>query len=633
MIFDNSWLKTAAATGWLSIALVPGILASQPTAPEPVEAPLRKLPWGQLNFLQTTDSHGWHGGHLQEPQYSADWGDYISFAHHLRQKADDDGSDLLIVDTGDRVEGNGLYDASNPKGNYTFDIFKHQHIDIITSGNHELYKKNSSDNEFYHTVPNFKEGYIASNLDIYNPETGKLQPLAQRFRKFTTKNQGIRIMAFGFLFNFQGNANNTVVQRVQDTIKQKWFQDAIHEKDIDLFVVAGHVPVSDSNESDAIYKAIREARWDTPIAFFGGHTHIRDYHKFDKIAYGLESGRYMETIGFMSISGLSHEKEKVSDVVLSSTIDFKRRYIDNNLYSMYRHSGKNETTFPTEAGRNVSVSISAARTRLNLDHAYGCAPRDYWLNRAPYPSESSILTWLENEVLPDTAGNVTKTPQLIITNTGAMRFDIFKGPFTIDTTFLVSPFTSGFRRLKNVPYKAAKQLLQLLNNEGKIMLSEMMVMSAVHRDLDRPSLWELAPPNPPVSPWTLQEVQHDFDDTLGRDSSQEVMNAAGRGNSDKPLSPGYTTKDDAGKDGDDTIHAPIRFYDVPNCIQAEVNLPNDKKDVETVDIVYNEFIERWILLALRFLGEDFGVKDAETTFGGMSFTDVLSEWVHKNWAC
>ncbi|THZ47883.1 hypothetical protein D6C88_10037, partial [Aureobasidium pullulans] len=386
--------------------------------------------------------------------------------------------------TGDRVEGNGLYDASNPKGHYTFDVFKHQKLDIITPGNHELYKQNSSNNEFYYTVPNYKDAYIASNLDIYNPKTGKLQPLAQRYRKFATKNQGIRIMAFGFLFNFQGNANNTVVQRVEDTIKEKWFKEAIQDKDIDLFVVAGHVPVSDSHESDAVFKAIRSANWDTPIAFFGGHTHIRDYHKFDKIAYGLESGRYMETIGFMSISGLGHEK-KNSDVAPLRTPEFKRRYIDNNLYSLYRHSGKNETTFPTDLGRNVSASISAARKQLNLDHAYGCASRDYWLNRAPYPSESSILTWLENEVLPDTAKNYTKRPQLIITNTGAMRFDIFKGPFTIDTTFLVSPFTSGFHRLKNVPYKAAKQLLQLLNNEGKIMLSEMMVMSAVHRDLGK----------------------------------------------------------------------------------------------------------------------------------------------------
>ncbi|KAH0041724.1 calcineurin-like phosphoesterase, partial [Aureobasidium melanogenum] len=626
MIFDNFWL---------SIALAPAVLAAQPSAPEPVKAPLRELPWGQLNFLATTDTHGWHGGHLQEPQYSADWGDYISFAHHLRQKADNDGSDLLLVDTGDRVEGNGLYDASNPKGQYTFDIFKHQNIDIITSGNHELYKKNSSDNEYYYTVPNFKEAYIASNLDIYNPDTGKLQPLAQRYRRFTTKNQGIRIMAFGFLFNFQGNANNTVVQRVEDTIKEKWFQDAIREKDVDLFVVAGHVPVSDSHEFDAIYKAIRSVAWDTPIAFFGGHTHIRDYHKFDKISYGLESGRYMETLGFMSISGLDHHKNS-SEV--AATPEFKRRYIDNNLYSLHRHSGKNETTFPTEAGRNVSASISAARKHLNLDHTYGCAPRDYWLNRAPYPSDSSILTWLENEVLPDTARNATKSPQLVITNTGAMRFDIFEGPFTIDTTFLVSPFTSGFHRLKNVPYKAARQLLQLLNNEGKILLSEMMVMSAVHRDLGKftpRNLWELAPPKPPVTSWTQQEIEDDItlDETLQRELGQEVLKAAGRGKHDTPLVPGYTTIDDAGKDGDDTIHAPIRFYDVPNCIQAEVNLPSDKKDLETVDIVYNEFIERWILLALRFLGESYGVEDVETTFDGMSFTDVLSEWVHKNWAC
>lgn len=40
--------------------------AAQPSAPSPVSAPLRELPWGQLNFLQTTDTHGWHAGHLQE---------------------------------------------------------------------------------------------------------------------------------------------------------------------------------------------------------------------------------------------------------------------------------------------------------------------------------------------------------------------------------------------------------------------------------------------------------------------------------------------------------------------------------------------------------------------------------------
>lgn len=40
--------------------------AEQPEAPKPHAAPMRALPWGQLNFMQTTDTHGWLAGHLQE---------------------------------------------------------------------------------------------------------------------------------------------------------------------------------------------------------------------------------------------------------------------------------------------------------------------------------------------------------------------------------------------------------------------------------------------------------------------------------------------------------------------------------------------------------------------------------------
>lgn len=54
----DSWL-------WTSL-LVTFAHAEQPSAPKPVAAPMRALPWGQLNFLQTTDTHGWHAGHLQE---------------------------------------------------------------------------------------------------------------------------------------------------------------------------------------------------------------------------------------------------------------------------------------------------------------------------------------------------------------------------------------------------------------------------------------------------------------------------------------------------------------------------------------------------------------------------------------
>src|ERR1700761_2929743 len=95
--------------------LVAPALCKQPSAPEAFAAPLRDLDFGQLNFLHTTDTHGWHAGHLLEPSFNADWGDYVDFASRLREKLEAEGKDLLIVDTGDRVEGNGLYDASEPK--------------------------------------------------------------------------------------------------------------------------------------------------------------------------------------------------------------------------------------------------------------------------------------------------------------------------------------------------------------------------------------------------------------------------------------------------------------------------------------------------------------------------------------
>ncbi|MCJ1281384.1 hypothetical protein MMC26_000703 [Xylographa opegraphella] len=585
--------------------------AAQPSAAAPVSAPLRELPWGQINFLHTTDTHGWHAGHLQEPSFSADWGDYISFADRLRERADEEGVDLLLIDTGDRIEGNGLYDASDPKGIYTSDILKEQEIDVITVGNHELYKQNSSNNEYLETVPNFKGNYIASNLDIIDPRTGERVPLARRYRKFTTKNQGIRVVAFGFLFDFKGNANNTIVQKVQDTIHEEWFKDAIHDREVDLFVVAGHVHIR-SEEYRIIFRAIREVQWDTPIQLFGGHYHIRDYKKFDSKSYAIESGRYMETIGFQSISGVSTGGKDHSSRIASIT--FSRRYIDNNLYSFYHHTSLNSTTFPTAHGSNVSSLISSSRKALKLDLRFGCAPIDLWTNRVPYPDNSSIFSWLEQLVLPDMVIDPERksTSRVVIANTGAMRFDIFKGPFTIDTTFTVSPFSTGFRYIKDVPFKLADQLLTVLNNEGEILKQ-----AAPHLEARMLTSPEQAARQANIIAPEIGDIY--------KSKQQPLVSYKQR------LTPGYTTKDDAGEDGDDTVHSPISFYNVPNCIEARIRIATDDHAIETVDVVYLEFIQPWVLLALKFLGGEYETADTKGYLEGVDFTTMIAQWVKENW--
>jgi hypothetical protein len=540
--------------------------------------------------------------------------------------------DLLLVDTGDRVEGNGLYDGSEPKGLYTSDILKEQHIDLICSGNHELYKQNSSETEFYHTVPNFRGNYLASNLDIFNPETGKQEPLAPRFKKFTTKNQGIRILAFGFIFDFAGNANNTVVQPVEETIKEDWFQQAIRDKDFDLILVYGHVAIR-SKEYDALFKSIRSVQWDMPLVFLGGHSHIRDYKVYDRKSVALESGRYMETIGFMSISGLSTSPKTVHAAVAGPK--FSRRYMDNNLFSMQHHSGTNSTTFPTEKGRNVSHAITSARAKLKLNERRGCVPQDLFVNRAPYPSNSSIFSWLEKFVLPEQIHYSERVAQngkkaLVLTNTGGVRFDIFAGPFTRDTEFLVSPFTSTFRAIADVPQKVAGRVLQLLNSEGPIMTD-------VAREYGLEP-WMLPEPEQMNSRRRKSPEAHEawasVDALTFSDSPQVPLNAPHTTGDSPALIPGYTTVDDLGKDGDDTIHSPISFYNVPNCIQATIGIDPNNTSGEpeaVVDVVYNEFIQPWVILALEYLGHKVAENDTISYVGGKTMTDIIADWVQRNW--
>lgn len=557
---------------------------------------------------------------MHRASFSADWGDYISFAKHLHDKADADGTDLLLVDTGDRVEGNAIYDSSKPRGKFTYEIAKEQSIDLICSGNHELYKADTAEGEYFHTVPDFKGNYIASNLDIYNPKTQKLEPLAQRYKKFSTKNQGIRILAFGFLFDFTANANNTVVQRVEDTVKEEWFTEALQDHDLDLIVVFGHVDIR-SNEYELIHQTIRSAQWDTPIQFFGGHSHIRDYKIFDSKSVALESGRYMESLGFMSIDGLSTGgSKKHVPLEEQSGLTFSRRYIDNNLFSMYHHSRKDEENFPTKHGKSVSKAIGDARKSLGLGEKYGCTPQDLWVSRRPYPHNESIFTWIEEQLLPDSISESDRIQDggkaLVITNTGAIRFDIFKGTFTKDTKFLVSPFTSAIRYIKDVPYKAASQVLKLLNNEGPILL-QMLEDQAFLQPPEvlaarfRPQLFSAIPE-------TFPSAREDQTPIISSDESRSF--------------PGYTTKDDAGTDGDDTIHEPIQFYSVPNCIQSSVGFtPGQGHEPETVDLMYNEFIQKWILLALEYVGQKYTSDDTYAFADGKSFTDIMTDWVKEHW--
>jgi hypothetical protein len=74
-------------------------------------------------------------------------------------------------------------------------------------------------------------------------------------------------------------------------------------------------------------------------------------------------------------------------------------------------------------------------------------------------------------------------------------------------------------------------------------------------------------------------------------------------------SPGYTTTDDFGSDGDDTVHTAIPFYTQPNDFQANASFPTDSSLPDKVDVIFLDFIESYIIDALASAGANYTSDD------------------------
>ena len=86
----------------------------------------------------------------------------------------------------------------------------------------------------------------------------------------------------------------------------------------------------------------------------------------------------------------------------------------------------------------------------------------------PYPSNNSLLTLFTEAMsyaltLNNTRGSI---PNIMITNSGSQRFDVYSGPFTKNDQLTASPFKDPFLYIPDVPLSVAKQVLPTLNQAG-----------------------------------------------------------------------------------------------------------------------------------------------------------------------
>lgn len=187
-------------------------------------------------------------------------------------------------------------------------------------------------------------------------------------------------------------------------------------------------------------------------------------HLISNLVLKKNLGRYCETLGWLSITGIQsptfegtdkpegvpHPTQKAISIlngtataetsISSSTssskpsdIVYSRRYLDwNRLTFDYHAVGSQDYTFDNYQGERITTEITAACKKLNLTSLYGCVPETYCVSCKPFGAEGNIYNLL-SKALAATVINKQRTeiPRLIIINTGSIRFDLVKGPFTL----------------------------------------------------------------------------------------------------------------------------------------------------------------------------------------------------------
>lgn len=546
---------------------------------------------------------------------------------------------------GDLHEGNGLSDSTDPKGAVSDTIFKTVDYDLLTIGNHGVRSGAEALNVKANISSFYGERYLTSNMDV--KKDGQWESIGHRYRSFKTKN-GLQIVAFGVTTNdtVQRDAKNTLYYSAADMVEKDWFKDAM-KLHADLYVIVGHTPTYEPCTSMALGSPlvclrdhIRSMKSNTPIQVFGGHAHNRNFTCYDETSSGIESGKYGDTVGWVALNKVTSSSSTRTVPMLDNpqpkkscnqSKDFflDRRYLDwNRLTFAYHSVGLDNngsiipSRFDTPEGLKTTQTIHDARVNLNLTQFLGCATRNYCYN-CKAPQDDGNIYKLFKTALADTVVNESRknATRIILANEGSIRDHIYKGPFYRGDAYAIVPFPNTFQFIANITFDPlVKGVLKSLSipypppADEEVVINEETMKSITdskrsHLELRRRSLTQQ----------TL--LSADIED---QEQEQE-------------LSPGYTTRDGLGDDGDDTKHSKIidnqRYH---KYYYAKANFPSQNeggKDPEVVDLIFISYMGPHILKALKDLGSNnYTDKDVQPympeTYNSRY---VLPDYIEKRW--
>eukprot|EP00929_Paragymnodinium_shiwhaense_P101829 TRINITY_DN65016_c0_g1_i1.p1 TRINITY_DN65016_c0_g1~~TRINITY_DN65016_c0_g1_i1.p1 ORF type:complete len:542 (+),score=48.36 TRINITY_DN65016_c0_g1_i1:67-1692(+) len=416
-------------------------------------APTFDLPFNDINVLIVTDTHSWIAGHKHEPQYDATYGDVLSFYERLQEDCLKNGRDLFFVMNGDINDGTGL--STDPPVELV-PLLQRMPWDVVTVGNHELYK-----NEFIDYlvrpggfVEHWGDRYLTAN--VVNRTTGK--PIGST-HKFLHGMHGTTLLAFGFLYNMTDSGSAVSVRQAGEVVAESWFQNLVRGDNgtFDAILILGHMHYIDPYV-DVILQAIRSLNPSVPVQFVTGHSHQRLYTALDNASSSFEAGNYLNTVGFASFPTKANALMNASKALAKG---FSHVFIDGNVESFRTIAGMENIS--THNGTLLAHEIQATREKMGLTNILGCSPLTYQMY-APLNETDSLWALILDSVLTSTVFQGNRSNRVFVQSTGSARYDLYAGELTKNDIITVSPFADEFWLLsKNVSGKVIAATMKQLN--------------------------------------------------------------------------------------------------------------------------------------------------------------------------
>ena len=413
--------------------------------PLPLEGGTTSLPLGDFNVIVLTDVHSWVAGHAHDPHLDADYGHVLSFHSRLRSICDALGRDVHFVMNGDFMDGTGL--SRDPPMDL-LGVLRKMPWDAVNVGNHDVEYDNTTrfitrEGGF---VDEWEGRYLTSNVVMSPPPGGEggsmARPMGSRFRFLKGRNTANTVLAFGFLYDFDGASPSVTVERVEDAVKSRWFLDVISGTGgrFDAILVLAHMDVTDPLVS-VVLSAIRAVCGpDMPVQFVTGHTHYRGQAILDETSTSFEAGRFLDTVGFVSFPTLDSVRCRRSEDGRTATDLFRSVFLDANVGVLSGALGlARKDDLNTQEGIDLSKYIFNVRESMGLLDVIGCADQTYYLNQPISEPDSLWGLWV-HDVLPNQLFERNKSKIFIQHVPWAFRDGIYEGQVTVDDIYLASPF-------------------------------------------------------------------------------------------------------------------------------------------------------------------------------------------------